>query len=90
VQKFLGLANYYHRFIKGFALIARPLHDMIKKDKKWEWTKKQERAFRELKKKFTEEPVLAAPDLDKKMQIEVNVSDYATRGVLSMECEDKL
>ena len=43
-----------------------------------------------MKKKFTEEPVLAAPDLDKKMRIEVNVSDYATRGVLSMECEDKL
>jgi len=34
VQKFLGLANYYHQFIEGFASIARPLHDMIKKDKK--------------------------------------------------------
>jgi len=34
VQKFLGLANYYHQFIKGFALIARPLHDMVKKNKK--------------------------------------------------------
>ena len=63
---------------------------MVKKDKKWEWTEKQKRAFRELKKRFTEEPVLAAPDLNKKMQMEVDVSDYATRGVLSMECEDKL
>jgi len=36
VQKFLKLANYYCRFIKGFASIARPLHDMVKKDKKWE------------------------------------------------------
>ena len=34
VQKFLGLANYYCRFIKGFLSIARPLHDMVKKDKK--------------------------------------------------------
>jgi len=90
VQKFLGLANYYRRFIEGFASIVRLLHDMVKKDKKWEWTKKQERAFRELKKRFIEEPVLAALDLDKKMQIEVDVSDYATGGVLSMECEDKL
>ena len=40
---------------------------MVKKDKKWEWTKKQERAFGELKKRFTEKPVLVAPDLDKKM-----------------------
>ena len=90
VQKFLGLANYYRRFIEGFALIARPLYDMMKKDKKWEWTEKQERAFGELKKRFTEEPVLVAPDLDKKMQMEVDMSDYATGGVLSMECEDKL
>ena len=67
VQKFLGLANYYCRFIEGFASIARPLHDMVKKDKKWEWTEKQEKAFEELKRRFTEEPVLAAPDLDKKM-----------------------
>ena len=40
MQKFLGLANYYHQFIKGFASIARPLHVMVKKDKKWDWTKK--------------------------------------------------
>jgi len=36
VQKFLGLANYYHRFIKGFATVTRLLHDLVKKDKKWE------------------------------------------------------
>ena len=34
VQKFLGLANYYRQFIKGFAMVARLLHDMVKKDKK--------------------------------------------------------
>ena len=34
VQKFLGLANYYHQFIKSFASIARPLHDMVKKEQK--------------------------------------------------------
>ena len=66
VQKFLGLANYYRRFIEGFAMVARPLHDTVKKDKKWEWTEKQEKAFKELKKRFTEEPVLVAPDINKK------------------------
>ena len=40
VQKFLRLANYYRQFIEGFALIARPLHDMVKKDKKWDWTER--------------------------------------------------
>jgi len=88
MQKFLGLANYYRRFIKGFASIARPLYDMVKKDKKWNWTERQEKAFRELKERFTKEPVLAAPDLDKKLRVEVDTSDYVMGGVLSMEGED--
>jgi len=36
IQKFLGLANYYCQFIKSSTSIARLLHDMVKKDKKWE------------------------------------------------------
>jgi len=49
VQKFLGLVNYYHQFIKDFAFIARPLYNMVKKDQKWDWMEKQKEAFRELK-----------------------------------------
>ena len=90
VQKFLGLANYYRQFIEGFATVARPLHDLVKKDKKWEWTEREEKAFIKLKERFTKEPVLAAPDIDKKMRIEVDALDYATGGVLSMECRDGL
>ena len=45
--------------------------------------------FKRLKEIFTLEPVLAAPDLDKEMRVEVNTSDYATGGVLSMKCEDE-
>ena len=90
VQKFLGLANYYRWFIEGFAIVARPLHDLVKKDKKWDWTEKEEKAFRKLKERFTKEPVLAAPDIDKKMRMEVDTSDYVMGEVLSMECEDGL
>jgi len=90
IQKFLGLENYYRRFIEGFAMVARPLHDLVKKDKKWNWMEKEERAFRKLKERFTKEPVLAAPDIDKKMRMEVDASDYATGEVLSMECGDGL
>jgi len=42
-----------------------------------------------LKEKFTKEPVLAVPDLDKKMRMEVDVLDYTTEGVLSMEFYNK-
>ena len=90
VQKFLGLANYYHQFIKGFATVARLLHDLVKKDKKRDWTEREEKTFEKLKKRFTKEPVLAAPDIDKKMRMEVDASDYAMGGVLLMECEDGL
>ena len=43
-----------------------------------------------MKERFTKEPVLVTPDIDKKMRMEVDASDYATGGVLSMEYEDKL
>ena len=66
VQKFLELANYYCWFIEGFARVARPLHNLVKKEKKWNWMEKEERAFRKLKERFRKEPVLAAPDIDKK------------------------
>ena len=66
------------------------MHDTVKKNRKWEWMNKQERVFEELKKRFTEELVLAALDIDKKMRMEVNASDYATGGILSMECDDGL
>jgi len=90
MQKFLELANYYCQFIKGFASVARPLYDMVKKDKKWDWTERQKKAFKELKEWFTKEPVLAALDIDKKMRMEVDASDYVTGEVLLMECEDGL
>jgi len=62
----------------------------VKKNKKWDWTEKQKKAFKELKKRFTKELVLAALDLDKKMRMEVDVLDYITEEMLSMECEDGL
>ena len=89
IQKFLGLANYYHQFIQGFTTIARLLHDIVKKDQKWEWIERQKEAFRKLKGKFTKELVLTVLDLDKKMRMKVDASDYATGKVLSTEYKDE-
>ena len=88
VQKFLELANYYCQFIEGFVSIARLLYDMVKKNKKWYWIEKQEKVFRELNEQFTKKLVLAAPDLDKKLRVEVDASDYAIGDVLSIEVEN--
>jgi len=89
VRKFLGLANYYRRFIKGFARVARPMNMLTRKDEKWQWGDKQQKAFDELKKVFTSKPVLAAPDLDKEFRVEADTSNYATGGVLLMKCSDE-
>ena len=62
---------------------------MVKEDQKWEWTERQEEAFRKLKERFTKEPVLAALDLDKKMRMKVDMLEYATEGILSMKGEDR-
>ena len=37
IKKFLGLTNYYKQFIKDFVLIARSLHNLVKKEQKWNW-----------------------------------------------------
>jgi len=87
--QFLGLANYYKWFVKDFAKIVRLLHEMMRRENKWSWGKKQQRAFEELKEKFMTEPVLVTPDLDKEMRVEVDVLDFVMGEVLSMKCKDK-
>jgi len=88
VQKFLGLANYYRQFVKDFAKIAKPLHKMMRKETKWNWGERQQKVFEELKERFTMEPVLVTPDLDREMRVEADTSDFVIGGVLSMKCED--
>jgi len=89
VQKFLGLANYYRRFIKDFARIAAPLHVLVRKEQKWKWEKKQEEVFKKLKMVFTTEPILAILDIDREIIVEADASDYATGGVLLTKCKDE-
>ena len=89
VQKFLGLANYYKWFVKDFSRIAKPLHEMTRKEMKWSWRERQQKAFEELKERFMTEPVLITSDLDKEMRVEANISDFVTGGVLLMKCENE-
>jgi len=88
VRKFLGLANYYRRFIKNFATLAKPLNMLTRKDEKWKWEKAQQKAFKQLKGIFTTRPLLVAPDLDKEFRVKVNASNFAIGGVLSIKCKD--
>ena len=49
VQQFLGLANYYRRFVKDFATIAKPLHRLTEKTARFEWTSECQTAFEEIR-----------------------------------------
>ena len=62
IQSFVGLATYYRRFIKNFSDIARPLHDLTKKQVKFHWGPDQEAAFQALKTALTSTPILAYAD----------------------------
>jgi hypothetical protein len=85
VRKFLGFANYYHHFIKGYLSLAHPLNSLTKKDQCWQWTDKEEAMFQAIKQAFITEPVLAQWETGKPMQVETDASNYATGGVL-LQC----
>ena len=59
VQSFIGLCSYFRRFIKDFSLIAKPLYDLTKKNKKFEFGEEQLKAFETLNQKMFEKPILA-------------------------------
>ena len=85
LRSFLGLVNYYRRFIKGYSARAAPLTDLLKKNKAWEWDGRCQQAFEDLKKAVTEEPVLVLPDHTKVFEVHTDASDFAIGGVLMQE-----
>ena len=62
---------------------------MVRKDKKWNWREKQKAVFKKLKRVFTIRPVLVAPNLDKKIRVEADASEYAIGEVLSIKYKNE-
>ncbi|CAJ0963002.1 unnamed protein product [Ranitomeya imitator] len=84
LQKFLGFANFYRRFICNFSSIARPLTDLTKKGADLvNWSSAAVEAFQELKRRFCCAPVLCQPDVSLPFQVEVDASEIGTGAVLS-------
>src|SRR5687767_2470726 len=88
VRSFLGLCSYYRRFIKDFSKIAKPLHNLTKKDEKFEWKKEQQKAFDILRTKLTEKPILVYPDFDKEFILITDGSKMGLGAVLAQMNEE--
>jgi len=85
VRSFLGLVGYYCRFIENFSKIARPMTNLLKKTKEFEWTPECERSFQELKHKLTTTPVLALPDISKDFVVYCDASRQGLGCVLMQD-----
>nr|GFA57407.1 reverse transcriptase domain-containing protein [Tanacetum cinerariifolium] len=83
-----GHAGFYHRFIKDFSKIARPMTRLLKKDTPFIFSKECVEAFQTLKRKLTEAPILIVPDWDMPFELMCDVSDFAIGAVLGQR-QDK-
>lgn len=85
VRSFLGLVSYYRRFIKDFASIAQPLHQLLHKDQSWIWETKQQIAFDCLKRRLVTAPILAQPDVKKDVILQTDWSHLGIGAVLAQK-----
>ncbi|KAM0911004.1 hypothetical protein ACQ4PT_013787 [Festuca glaucescens] len=85
IRSFLGLAGYYRRFIENFSKIAKPMTELLKKEKKFIWTDECEASFQELKQRLVSAPVLCLPDINKDFQVYCDASRQGLGGVLMQD-----
>lgn len=89
VQRFVGFANFYRKFIRNFSSVVAPLTALTKGGGvKIEWGPKAAAAFQDLKDRFTSAPILSIPNPDIPFMVEVDASDVGVGAILSQRNED--
>ncbi len=89
LQRFLGFANFYRRFIRNFSTVAGPMTSMVKKGThRLSWSSAAIASFRSLKERFTTAPILHHPDPDLELTLEVDTSSTGIGAVLSQRQGD--
>nr|GEY65697.1 putative reverse transcriptase domain-containing protein [Tanacetum cinerariifolium] len=87
IRSFLGHAGFYRRFIKDFSKISRPMTHILEKYSPFTFSNECIQAFRTLKDKLTEAPILIAPNWDQPFELMCDASDYAIGAVLGQRIE---
>lgn len=87
VRRFLGLANYYRRFVPDFAKITKPLTALLRKDVSFNWSDEQQTAFDQLRKILTSKPVLALYDREKPCLLYTDASKVGIGAMLVQKDE---
>lgn len=85
LMSFLGLAGYYHKFIKDYAKKALPLTRLLKGDGSFEWTQEQEDAKQLMIEALTTAPVLRKPNFREPMTLTTDASDTTLGAELSQD-----
>ncbi|GBG62384.1 hypothetical protein CBR_g30338 [Chara braunii] len=88
VRAFLGPASYYRRFIKGFAAIARPLTNLLRKDQPLSWDAECQQAFATLKDALATAPILIGPDPSKQFILITDWQPEAISAILAQKGND--
>nr|GEZ65072.1 reverse transcriptase domain-containing protein [Tanacetum cinerariifolium] len=87
IRSFLGHAGFYRRFIKDFSKISRPMTHLLEKNSPFIFSNECILAFRTLKDKLTEAPILIAPKWDQPFELMCDASDYAIGAILGQRIE---
>lgn len=87
LQQYLGIANYYRRFVKDFTIISISLTELLKSDKPFVWKEEQQAAFRALVNALTTYPILQQPDFKRPFILHTDASGYALGAVLGKKDE---
>nr|GFA29745.1 reverse transcriptase domain-containing protein [Tanacetum cinerariifolium] len=87
IRSFLRHAGFYRRFIKDFSKISRPMTNLLEKNSPFILSNECIQAFRTLKDKLTEAPILIAPNWDQPFELMCDASDYAVGAILGQRIE---
>ena len=83
LRSFLGMLNYYHKFLNNIATVINPLNELLQKNIKWQWSNKQEKAFLKAKELIAPENFLMCYDPKLPLRLACDASPYGLGAVLS-------